>query len=160
MYLGSHITSRIQEARRSGAPLSDPAVLIVEDDAALKPLWISVFAQVAPGARIDWVLTEEAAERKIRERVAIGELYDIIIADIFLSGKRSGLDLWRRYGMDGSEFVVVTGASPEKVAALTKDEEMPPPRFLHKPLEPKALLSLITELLGMNEKGGARAGHG
>lgn len=149
MHMESQVKSRIQEARRKGLPLKDPSILIVEDDAALKPLWLSVLDKVVPGAQIDWVLTEEAAERAIRNKIAVGELYDLVIADIFLSGKRNGIDLWKRYGKDGCDFIVVSGASPEKVLSLTKGEGSP--IFLHKPIQAKACTEIISNLLGLKQ---------
>lgn len=146
MHMESHLKNRIQECRKKGIALTDPAILIVEDDAALKPLWLSVLDRVAPEAQIDWVLTEEAAERAIRNKIAVGELYDLVIADIFLSGKRSGIDLWKRYGKNGCEFIFVSGASPEKITAMLKGERTP--IFLHKPIQPEATGNLIATLLG------------
>ena len=146
MHLDTQIKSRIREARQMGAPLRDPSILIVEDDAALKQIWLMIIDRVAPNALIDWVLTEEAAERAIRDKIRVGELYDIVIADIFLAGKRSGIDLLKRYGSDGCEFIIVSGATREKVKKMVGDDESL--IFLQKPIQFDAAVREIARLLG------------
>ncbi len=125
---------------------SPSAVLIVEDDLSFEPLWRHVFQQISPVTTIDWALSEEQAERKILKRARMGLTYDLVIADIFLSGKKTGVDLWNRYGEDVGNFVFVSGLSKEKFDQLMS-LDFSSPIFMQKPLSPKQCRELIQNLL-------------
>lgn len=123
-----------------------PKVLIVEDDLSLRPLWTQALEKVAPNAQIQWALTEEAAERAIRGRAQFGEKFDVVIADIFLSGRRTGIDLWKRYGVKGSEFILVTAAAPSMFTHLLEDS-VHKPECLFKPLKFEECVAACARLL-------------
>ena len=121
-------------------------VLIVEDDVTMQPLWKYVIETSAPGASIKWVTTEEAAEKIIAHRLHMAEEFDLIIADIFLSGSRTGIDLWKRYGSGNTQFLLMSAVSPTKFAKLVGDGE-PTPLYVQKPLNPIACIDTISEML-------------
>lgn len=109
-------------------------VLIVEDDLSLEPLWRKVIQDVASDVQVYWATTEEQAEKYIRSKVHNGETFDLIIADIFLSGDRTGLDLWKRYGEVTSNFIVTSGMSEEKATQMLGGLA-PLPYYLQKPAD-------------------------
>lgn len=65
-------------------PHKGSSVLIVEDDVSMEPLWSYIIDEVDPHAEMRWVTTEEAAEKMIRQRLEMGQPYDLIVSDIFL----------------------------------------------------------------------------
>ena len=121
-------------------------VLIVEDDITMQPLWKYVIEISAPGASIKWVTTEEGAEKIIAHRLHMSEEFDLIIADIFLSGSRTGIDLWKRYGEGNTQFLLMSAVSPTKFAKLVGDGE-PTPLYVQKPLNPIACIETISAML-------------
>ena len=127
--------------RRRHEPLKRTA-LIVEDDLSLEPLWRKVIQDVASDVQVYWATTEEQAEKFIRSKVHNGETFDLIIADIFLSGERTGLDLWKRYGEVTSNFIV-TSVMPEKKAAQMLGGLAPLPFYLQKPADPNQCKKVI-----------------
>ena len=72
-------------------------IIVVEDDHACETLLRRVIQSIDPGALIDWVESAEQATAAIEREHSTGKDYDLIIADIFLSGKTTGLDLWQAY---------------------------------------------------------------
>ena len=121
-------------------------VLIVEDDVTMEPLWKYVIEAAAPGASIKWVTTEEAAEKLIASRLHMSEEFDLIIADIFLSGNKTGIDLWKRYGKGNTQFLLMSAVSPTKFAKLLGVGE-PSPLYVQKPLNPIACIETISAML-------------
>lgn len=91
------------------------SILIVEDDESYRPVWKQILDGVCPDATVVWVRTEEAAERLIRAKYLNGERFNLVIADIYLAGKRTGIDLWRRYGIDGTRFILVSGSTKQHI---------------------------------------------
>ena len=120
-------------------------VLIVEDDITMEPLWKYVIETASSGASIKWVTTEEAAEKVIDNRLQMSEEFDLIISDIFLSGSRTGIDLWKRYGNGTTQFLLMSAVSPTKFAKLVGDGE-PTPLYAQKPLNPIACIDTISEM--------------
>jgi DNA-binding NtrC family response regulator len=90
-------------------------VLIVEDDHACETILKQVVHSVDPDARVDWVDSAEAAALTIVQERTKGAPYNLVIADIFLTGKLTGVDLWKIY----EEF------SPSPPIVLTSSLSIP-----------------------------------
>jgi DNA-binding NtrC family response regulator len=104
--------------------------LVVEDDLFLRPLLGPIIRAALPGAQICWVQTAEEAIDLLK----LGE-FDLVIADIYLKGKTTGLQLWKDVDsmMPEIPFVFMSGlAYSEFVKAVGRDKVAPP--FLEKPL--------------------------
>ncbi|MGZ3650208.1 MAG: response regulator [Bdellovibrionota bacterium] len=95
-------------------------VLIVEDDHACETILKQIIHSVDPDARVDWVDSGEAAALTLVQERAKGVPYNLVIADVFLNGKLTGVDLWRLY----QEYY------PAPPVVLTSS--LPIPRFLEK----------------------------
>lgn len=98
--------------------LGERRVLIVEDDQSLRPLWEKVLENKDVPIKVDWATTLDEAERLIRFRYRNGAPYHLVVADIFLDGPGSGIDLWNRYGEESMEFVFVSGLPISKFELL------------------------------------------
>ncbi len=141
-YESTDITKKINALfsdRMSVDTDEDKSVLIVEDDLALRPLWERAF--LAKAVKIDWATSMEEAEQYIRVRFNNGIPYHLVIADISLEGKGTGIDLWNRYGEEASNFVFVTGLPISKQAFHTLLNYGYPPYF-KKPLTAKKCLEI------------------
>ncbi len=125
-------------------------VLIMEDDLTFKPFWYKAVHQVLPHAHIEWVASEEAAERRVKRMTLEGKKYDIIIADIFLAGRRTGIDLWTRFSEVADEFLFVSSLSEEKFNKLIQSIEFSYPVYLQKPLRLADCVDMISQLVLKN----------
>lgn len=123
-------------------------VLIVEDDPACEMILKQIILSIDPAARIDWVDSGEAAALTLVQERARGEPYNLVIADVFLNGKLTGVDLWRMY----REFypappVVLTSSLPtsrylEKVGA-----ENDTPAYLAKPFYAEECRAIVKRFM-------------
>ena len=125
---------------------TDPrTVLIVEDDLALRPLWEKVFSSINKGIRVDWATSAEDAESLIRFKYTHGQPYHLVIADISLEGKETGIDLWNKYGEEVSNFAVVSALPISNYDFYTAIDFGHPPYF-KKPLSAKVCLEIASLL--------------
>ncbi len=130
-----------------------PSVLVVEDDRAFWPFWEKVFSLHGTTPKIDWAATEEEAEEMIRSRYRMGRPYDLVIADVFLEGTGTGVDLWNRYGEEVANFIFVSGA-PLSKDNLLMSLDFGCPVFLQKPLSAKRCVEVVDDILELARQGG------
>jgi len=128
-------------------------VLIVEDDLNLIPIWQHSVNLTHKDIRIDWATSYEVAENKIRLNYRRGCPYDLVIADINLSGTQTGIDLWNRVGEEVLRFVFVTGMSMS-VFEFYKSLNYGAPSFFKKPLNVKLCMEIIDCVERNFKKGG------
>lgn len=127
---------------KSVAPLR---TLIVEDDRTMEPLWRYIVEAASPGSTVDWVTSGEAAGHAM---VALGDHgYDLIVADIFLGGQTTGLDLWQLLADDSQcAFILMSVLSPQRLAILAQSSPRPLPSYLQKPLDPQQCIETVRAL--------------
>lgn len=70
-------------------------ILLIEDDASCQTIMASVIHSVSPGATVDIESSAEGALNALTYQRQTGHAYDLIIADIFLAGKKTGIELWQ-----------------------------------------------------------------
>jgi DNA-binding NtrC family response regulator len=122
------------EERVSASGLGSRAVLIVEDDTSLRPFWEYVVHQVEPRLELQWVSSVSGAEQLVRESLKKRHALGLIIADLYLEGQRTGVDLWREFKESLIPFVMTSGMSKERfLNRFSKREDAP--LYLEKPLE-------------------------
>lgn len=119
--------------------MSEPMILVIEDDPALNSHLVRVLRERWP--RTDGVLTAAAAKASLE-----AARYDLVLLDLMLPDE-NGLDLLRELQRDGlvGKAVVLTGHGdlPAAIEALrlhTQD-------FLRKPIEPRVLLARVEAAL-------------
>ena len=108
--------------------------LVVEDDLNAQPLWENFIRRVDRDAVIRWACTEEGAEDLIDERFKMNDAFDIVIVDIHLAGKKSGIDLWRRYCDTEIQFLFTSGITAAKFRLLIGKEFSESAFYVKKPL--------------------------
>jgi hypothetical protein len=121
-------------------------ILIAEDELTYKPFWKQVIESVRPGARIDWVVSAEAAEKFLLLEYERGFAYDLVILDILLAGEATGVDLWTRFKEAGRSFIFVSKL-PIQTYKGTFSKDSPTPICLEKPLDAAQCRKLIGQLI-------------
>lgn len=111
-------------------------VLIIEDDISLTNLLTHALEKTYPRIEIDWATSGEEAESYLKdaEKYYSDRPYDLIIADIFLEGTITGLDIWKlcdqRY--PATNILVTSSMSVDKFVSCLKNEYACP-AYLPKP---------------------------
>jgi DNA-binding NtrC family response regulator len=108
-------------------------VLIVEDDLGCDVLLRQVARSVNRDLEIDSVEDAEKAALILAQEHSAGRRYDLVIADIYLAGNLTGVDLWKLH----DEFfpftpLLLTSSATEQSFQEALGSEASPP-FLHKP---------------------------
>lgn len=126
-------------------------VLVVEDDTDLSAIIDDVLKSIDPKTSIDWATSADQAIDLLEERMKTADYppYDLILADIFLEGNTTGLDLWRLFQKSMPKIpIVVTSSLPVNQFFTMLGQDTIAPPFLQKPFqagECKQLLEGIME---------------
>lgn len=121
-------------------------ILIIEDDLSLRPFWEWILKSAVTHVAIDWVVTVNSAEALLKKSFAGRRLYDLIIADVFLAGGKTGIELWNHFGEVSGKFIFVS-AEPMASVKAQVSLALGHPIFLQKPLSATNCLRLIKSLL-------------
>lgn len=112
-------------------------ILLVEDDPSMMSLLIKTILKVIPEAKIIAVSSFIEAIKNIIENTLISETtpFELIIADIFLKDRGTGLDLWRilRSLYPRMPILVISSLSEINVATAVGEREKKWLFFLKKP---------------------------
>ncbi len=84
--------------------------LIIEDDLSWEPLWGQILKSIDEHFEIKWATSAKEAEKFINEQIALGHMFDLIVADIFISGSKTGLDLIEKYSYQLKNRILVVSA--------------------------------------------------
>lgn len=120
-----------------------PRILIVEDDITFEPFWESVAKRANKNAEIHWASSVFEAENIINDSLMKMKPFDLIITDIFLSGSKTGIDLWKKFSkqMHG-RVIVISGIEYQKfIEYFEKTQDRP--LYLQKPLIPHECIGAI-----------------
>jgi len=130
-----YLSSKQMGAAQGVLALDPKRVLIIEDNRSLETAMGRLLKTIRPEAEVDWATTaDEVIEALEEQKIAFNLLYDLVIADITLPGKLSGLDFWNYCGnrYPSIPFLVISGMPTEQYLELTSKIHVPP-RFLSKP---------------------------
>ena len=117
-------------------------VLIVEDDRTMEALWRYIVEAAKPGADVEWATSGEDATTQLKQS------FDLVIADIFLGGSTTGLDLWEQNEDDeASPFILMSVITPERLLVMAQNSSKPLPSYIQKPLDPSQCIETIRALL-------------
>ena len=132
--------------RRSAEPRRGlNKVLIVEDDLTLSNLLCEVIETFSPNAEIHMATSGEEAEYYLEtEMLKNRDPYDLVVADIFLEGDVTGLDVWKTCDLNHHDTnILVTSSLPvDKFRSYLKHEASCPP-YLHKPFTLEECMATI-----------------
>lgn len=152
---------KVEEAPALGK--AGRSVFVIEDDPEMFTLLERVLRGIDPTVEVDWALSAEEAIDQLVSRIRrrknlLREAeppYDLIVADIFLHGNKTGVDLWRTCTelFPRIPIVVTSGMSMEKFFRTLGDTAVSPP-YLAKPFsigECKDLFEAIFEYSNSNK---------
>jgi len=129
---------------------SKPRILIVEDDMAYEPIWQYVLKKVNSKCRIQWTSSAAEADRILSESHQKNNFFDLIISDIFVSGSKTGLDLWYKYGEPNNNMIIVSSIEYGKLFNyLGSGKRMPV--YLMKPFDINECIKTVDEMLKPNK---------
>lgn len=112
-------------------------ILVVEDDPLMMTLLKKAILDVLPDSEIFWATSLEQAFGKIVQNSTIYEKkpYELIVADVFLKGSGTGLDLWRVLCATYPQipFLVISSLSEENIVTAVGEAEKKNLFFFRKP---------------------------
>ena len=128
--------------------LAPMRVLVIEDDLWLQPVVTGVVLSVDSRIKIDWCTNADQILADLDGNWRALLKYDLVVADIFLPGSTSGLDLWKscRLACPNVQFLMMSGLSPEQFHAEMAGQRKCPP-FLAKPFDVAECRRLVEKLL-------------
>lgn len=120
--------------------------LILEDDLLWEPIWRRILKKVDSQASYEWATSFNEAVALIERSMKASPRFDLIVADIFVSGSLTGLDLLERFGSKLQNRVLFVSAVDKR---KLKAHLGPKARFvfLQKPFSDRDALSAIQALL-------------
>lgn len=127
-------------------------ILLVEDDPDLFGLVEAAVEDIGAGLQLDWVTNAEDAMAFLKDAKK-GPEVGLVIADLFLDGAGTGIDLMEFCRTQMPQLpVVVTSALPmEKFfAALGRDAVAPP--FIGKPFKLHEMRQMLSGILRYGRK--------
>jgi len=140
------------------------SVLVVEDDLDLKPPITKAIMEVDPFMDVVWVTTGHRAMEEISEHAAstTGQSFSLVISDIFLPGRTTGISLWKMVGKFEAPLpmILITASDEREVRKiLGKIDHIP--LILQKPLDLEYFKQTISFMcqtkkkMEKNNKGGS-----
>ncbi len=140
-------------AFRQSQKSSRKRVLIVEDDLGMKLMLEQIVRSASPEAIITASDSEEGASRLLEEGASLRDNFDFVIADIFLAGEGTGIDLWRKYRHQETPFVFASVAERTAFDRMVATDAGGTeavferlPAFLQKPLDPMECVKVLRSL--------------
>jgi DNA-binding response OmpR family regulator len=123
--------------------------LVIEDDPGCETVITRVLSSIDPQAVIDSEESAEQALETLERRAQTGDqAYDLIIADIFLSGKVTGLDFWQKYRDEHPDIPILFISSlPVNRFFETIGRNTIAPAYLPKPFHAGEAKQIIKGLL-------------
>jgi len=115
-------------------------VLLIEDNPLFLHLWNLILSQAMHVHKLDWAVSEKSAVKLMREND-----YDIIISDIFLSGSKTGVDIWKTINPEACAFVFASSIEKKSFEQFVAGEDRPY-LFLEKPLDIDNCVNTISEI--------------
>jgi len=124
-------------------------ILIVDDDTSSEDSWQTILQSFGENIRIDWATNETEASGLLAVLAKLGLFYDLVIADIFLSGSGTGLDLWKKATLIQRErFIMVSAVEPGMISEYFRSQ-FDLPKFLRKPFDLGEVMDLVGDILKM-----------
>lgn len=147
-----NIDSKIVHSQNTEKKGKLPKVLIVEDDRSLEPIWSYVLERVSRKSIITWAIEEAEAEDLIIQAYNSGNQFDIVITDIYLSGAKTGIDLWNHFYNLLQGKIIVTSSLEYLKFLQSLNENSAQPLFIQKPLRVHECIEAVYGVLQRSSK--------
>lgn len=131
--------------------LQPKKILVVEDDKNMTVLLGRALLEASSDVEIQWAASLEQAFTHLIQNADINQKipYDLIIADIFLEGKGTGLDLFKVMSRTHPKvpFLVISSLSTGQVSEILEADKKENVMYLQKPFLFKACKEKIKGIL-------------
>ena len=125
-------------------------ILLVEDDIEMHHVFDGIIHDIDTKIQVDWVSSAEAALKRLEEagHMSGATPYELIVSDIFLDGKTTGIDLWNlcQRVYPTMPMVVMSGLPLHKFVDFVGSRAGCPP-YIQKPLRVPHCRALLQEML-------------
>lgn len=125
-------------------------VFVLEDDLELSTVIEKVFKSIDSHLILDWATSVEAAVDTLEQFMTIDSdaPYDLIVADIFLDGRSTGIDFWRtcQEWFPETPILITSALSLDKFFATVGMHSISPP-YLQKPFSPSECKQVFESML-------------
>ncbi len=121
-------------------------ILIAEDDVSSQALWERVLQKMGSPYELDWATSGESAQRLFYLALRKNTPYDLVISDYYMTGFKTGFDLWRVCQTLKVPFLLVSAASLDKIDLWGADPKVDL-HFMQKPLFIPECLKTVETLL-------------
>ena len=126
-------------------------VLVLEDDLDMCLMIEHVLRSIEPLISLDWATTAEGAILELASALTESHEppYDLIVADVFLDGKSTGIDFWRtcqEFSPD-TPILVTSSLSLDRFFSIVGRDCISPP-YLQKPFTPLECRQRFESLIG------------
>ncbi len=119
------------------------SILIVEDDECMHAILGRIIRSIDPDLAYQWVTTAEEAIAELRQNN-----HSLVLADVSLAGRASGLDLWEsaHSAFPKLPFVMMSSMGVQTFLGLI-GRKRASPAFLAKPFYPGECRQIIESML-------------
>lgn len=113
-------------------------ILLIEENPVFFNMWELILSQSVHSYKLDWAVSEKVASKMLKEHY-----YDVVISDIFLSGGKTGVDIWKTINPEHCTYIFSSSIHQKYFAKLI-DGEQRPYLFLEKPLDIDTCIRCMT----------------
>ncbi len=125
-------------------------ILLVEDDIEMHHVIDGIIRAIDSKIDLEWVSSAEVALKRLEEinHTAGAVPFELVVSDIFLDGKTTGIDLWNlcQKVYPDMPMVVMSGLPLHKFVDFVGDKSLCPP-YIQKPLRIPHCRQLLQEIL-------------
>jgi CheY-like chemotaxis protein len=121
---------------------SHPKILLVEDSPVAEDLMRHLFRRIDSHSSVKCVPTAESALSLLES-----SHYDLVIADHFLAGKKTGLDFWRICHEKFAKLPVVLTSAMSKSEFLSLVKPAEQPFYLPKPISTENRIQMLKKFM-------------
>jgi DNA-binding NtrC family response regulator len=131
------LSEKSNEGHQQNKGLQPKKILVVEDDKNMTILLGKALLDASGDIEINWASSLEQAVTQLIQNTDIAQKapYDLIIADIFLEGNGTGLDLFKVINRTypSIPFLVISSIPYEQVSEALADKKVENMTYLRKP---------------------------
>jgi len=135
-------------------------VFVLEDDLELSLVIENVLRSIDSTIDLDWSTDAEGAITQLKNIVSVSPMlpYDLIVADIFLDGKTTGIDFWRTCQdlFPHTPVLITSSLSLDRFFATVGQESICPP-YLQKPFTVSECRQVFENILHYFSRRAAKA---
>ena len=126
--------------------------LILEDDAVARKFLELILVTAFKKSHVTSLSGIDQIHEQVGKPEKLGDHYDVIFTDIFLSGDRTGVDLLRELPPKTQQRTIVCSTvDQEKFQALCREHKFAC-RFVRKPVDAEQVLKEVQKILGSSSR--------